>query len=519
MNRVAIVQQPNYQRPVPPVIYPQPVYARPVRRAASNRWLIVFMIIMALGVGTFGAAGLGGAAYYVSGRILPGVSALGASLGGMSRDQAADMLAGQWTSIPVRVGDKTFTVNPAQIGLALDAAATAANAAEAGRGNGNLIKALFGKQTITPVLIVDAAKLADGITALAPTWEQPAQNATIRMVSGQLAPIPPVMGTKIDVAATVAKLTQSASAAFATDTLELVTTQVAPTVTDATVLLQKAQTLLASPLTLNLYDPVSDQSNPVSIPAAQWGAWLTTENTATGVQFAIDKVQLSSALKALPVPTGQTFDIEQGAQALNKALAAGSNTGAVQIRHQPTQYQVRAGDNLTAISWRVGIPGWRIARANPTVNLENLSVGQTITIPPKDVNLDLPIVPNKRIVISISKQKMWVYENGQMKWDWAASTGISSSPTMPGIFQIQSHEQTAYASNWDLDMPFFMGIYDAVPGFSNGIHGMPTRNGYSVLWENALGRPVTYGCILLSNTNVRALYQWAENGVVVEVQV
>lgn len=499
-------------------VYPQPVYARPVRRSTNNRLLIVFLILVLLGVSTFGAMGLAGALYYFSGQILPGVSVAGIRLGGQSVEQAADTLTAGWTLITVKAGERTIPVNPAQLGLALDAQATARNASQEGRGQGSLLAALMSKATVEPVLMVDSAKLSAGIAALAPQLEQAPRNATIRMVNGQLMPISAVMGTKIDTAATSTRLLQNMSGAFSTGILELATTPVAPAVTDASGLLEKARTLLASPLTLNLYDPITNQNNPVSIPAVQWGAWLTTENTASGVQFAIDQAALSGVLKAQNVGNGRTFDAAQGAQALNTALAAGQNTATVQIHYQATQYTVQAGDTLTGIAWRIGIPGWKIAKVNPNVNLDTLSVGQVITLPPKDANLELPIIPNQRIVISISKQKMWVYENGQVKWDWIASTGIVSSPTMPGVYQILSHEQTAYAGNWNLDMPFFMAIYDAVPGFSNGIHGMPTRNGYSVLWESALGRPVTYGCILLSNANVRALYEWAKEGVVVEIQ-
>jgi lipoprotein-anchoring transpeptidase ErfK/SrfK len=147
-----------------------------------------------------------------------------------------------------------------------------------------------------------------------------------------------------------------------------------------------------------------------------------------------------------------------------------------------------------------------------------LSVGQTITIPSLDEMLPLPVVFGKRIVVSISKQHMWVYENGQIKWDWLASTGIPDSPTYAGIFQVQSHEVNAYAGNWNLWMPNFMGIYEAVPGFMNGIHGFPTRNGQGILWEANLGTRVTYGCILISSKNAQALYDWAEDGVVIEIQ-
>jgi lipoprotein-anchoring transpeptidase ErfK/SrfK len=69
-------------------------------------------------------------------------------------------------------------------------------------------------------------------------------------------------------------------------------------------------------------------------------------------------------------------------------------------------------------------------------------------------------------------------------------------------------------------MPNFMGIYRPVPtaDFMNGFHGFPTRNGSTLLWTGDLGHQVTYGCVLLSSENASLLYDWAEEGVVVEVQ-
>jgi lipoprotein-anchoring transpeptidase ErfK/SrfK len=134
--------------------------------------------------------------------------------------------------------------------------------------------------------------------------------------------------------------------------------------------------------------------------------------------------------------------------------------------------------------------------------------------------LPLPVVSYKRIVISISQQQMWAYEWGELQWAWTVSTGIGSSPTSPGVFQIQSHDTNAYAASWDLWMPHFIGIYRPVPasGFMNGFHGFPTRDGINLLWTGNLGYPVTYGCILLSSHNASVLYDWAEEGVVVEIR-
>jgi lipoprotein-anchoring transpeptidase ErfK/SrfK len=89
---------------------------------------------------------------------------------------------------------------------------------------------------------------------------------------------------------------------------------------------------------------------------------------------------------------------------------------------------------------------------------------------------------------------------------------------MPGLFQVKSHYLNAYASNWDLYMPHFLGIYHAVPNFLNGIHGLPLLSNGVRLWANVLGQPASYGCVILDLEAAEALYSWAEDGVVVEIR-
>ena len=133
------------------------------------------------------------------------------------------------------------------------------------------------------------------------------------------------------------------------------------------------------------------------------------------------------------------------------------------IRHAPTSYRVSAGESLWSISLKLGMPMWRIMDANEGLTTDNLEAGMNLVIPSKNDLLVLPVIPNKRIVIDISSQHMTIYENGEVRNSYVVSTGISSSPTMAGIFQIQTHEINAYASNWDLYMPHFLGIYEALP--------------------------------------------------------
>ena len=188
------------------------------------------------------------------------------------------------------------------------------------------------------------------------------------------------------------------------------------------------------------------------------------------------------------------------------------------IQYKSTTYTVQSGESLWGISLKLGIPMWYILDANEGLTSDNLTAGMVLTIPPKDILLPLPAVRNKRIVIDISEQKMTVYENGQIRNTHIVSTGMDDSPTMAGIFQVQSHELNAYASNWDLYMPHFMGIYEAWPGFMNGIHGLPLLSNGQRLWASNLGSPASYGCIILNLAAAEDLYYWAEDGVVVEIR-
>ena len=130
----------------------------------------------------------------------------------------------------------------------------------------------------------------------------------------------------------------------------------------------------------------------------------------------------------------------------------------VRVYTYPSQHIVQFGETLASIARDHGFPYPWLQQVNPNVG-SALRPGQVVNIPSPDVLLSLPVVLGKRIVISISQQRMWAYEWEALKWAWTVSTGIESSPTSPGVFQVQSHDINAYAASWDLWMPYFIGIY------------------------------------------------------------
>jgi len=127
------------------------------------------------------------------------------------------------------------------------------------------------------------------------------------------------------------------------------------------------------------------------------------------------------------------------------------------------------------------------------------------------------ITPPRRIEIDLSDQTLTVLENHQPVQTYVVCTGQASTPTKVGRFEILDKIPQAYASKWDIYMPLWLGIYWA-GGSENGIHGLPTMRNGTILWRERLGRPCSYGCIVLATEDAEWLYNWAELGTVVFIR-
>ncbi len=467
------------------------------------------------------------ATYALGDRALPGVTAAGVPLGRMTQAEAAQALETAWSgsgaTVALTDGAQTWRAAPAALGFTLDAQATAQQAVTMGREGGagpGLFDVLLHGASVAPVISYDDGAARSALETLASSLSQPAQDATLKIDGGQVTAVAGQPGRALDVDATLAAWRVEPGALVAGGSLPLVFTPVAPRIADASAALAEAQPLLSAPLSLRLYDPFADQGIERSIPPEDIATWLDLNYGEDGLHVSVDADKVSAYLSQLAgslLTDGRTVDTSNGGDVLLRALRTHA-PATLTVHYPPTIYTVEAGDTLISISWKVGMPFWRIANANPDVNPDALTVGQQLTIPSLNDLLPLPVIPNKRIVVSITDQHLWVYENGQQVNDFVISTGIDRSPTQPGIFQVQTHELNAYASLWDLYMPHFLGIYEAWPGFMNGFHGLPTLSGGRLLWADVLGHPASFGCIILNLDAGEWLYNWAEDGVVVEIR-
>jgi LysM repeat protein len=487
----------------------------------SPVWLAAFAC-----VGTVLALGL----WLRAGHLLPGTFVAGTPLGGASLSGAEATLAQSWASRPIRLeaGDEHWTATAAEMGLVLDAPASVRAAWDAGRSLGSVWNTLVRRRPleVAPVWLLDGATAGSYFAALADKVAVAPTSAGIAVQAGQVTTTPTVDGRLLDQAATLVALQGGAEQAVATGRLALVTRPVPAALRDVSQAKAAAEALLARSLSVQAWDPVKNEAFKLEVPSQQWGPWLRLAALSPDgavPTWTVDGAALDAwwqATAAAQIGGGRFAKPEELAQHVARMLNGGPADARLRLYHGSSPHVVESGETVATIAAKHGMPYPWIQQANPDVG-DDLRVGQEIVIPSPDLMLPLPIVEHKRIKVSLAEQRLTAFENDQVKWEWPVSTGIDSSPTSPGVFQVQSHDEEAYASNWDLNMPKFMGIYRPIPtaGFMNGFHGFPTRGrtGSQILWTGSLGHRVTFGCILLGTEASEELYRWAESGTLVEI--
>ncbi|MBN1964152.1 MAG: L,D-transpeptidase family protein [Anaerolineae bacterium] len=479
-------------------------------------------------------------AIYTAGAVLPGVSVAGVQVSGLSEAEVVIALREAWAerSLMLRDGERTWDVPLADLGFSIDAVASARQAVRYGREQGGLtafLGALLSGVDLVPVVEADMDAAYDGLVQWAEVVAIAPHNATLRLQGVVVTHLAPQDGRRLRINELWAFLGVNPAQIVEDGVIDLPMETVSPAIIDASPLVEYAQSLLRHPLVLEAYDPVADRSHPMVVAPEEWGQWLDTQVVyyPTGPRMYLSLAgeplvtYLEEQAERLPAPL--TLDIGDGVRAMREAVANGSLNNWVTVRYEPTVYTVQRGETAYLISRTEGIPFYFIQEANPDIDLENLYPGDEIVLPSRDAMLPLRPVRGKRIVVDLSDQYMWAYENGEVVFEWAISSGIASAPTSSGVFQILSHVDVAYGSSFTLcndegldcgqwAMHWFMGVYEIQPGLMNGFHGAVELPDGRYLGGGNVGHPYTFGCIMALEDNALELYNWAEEGVVVEIR-
>jgi LysM repeat protein len=465
--------------------------------------------------------------HVLPGRIFPGVSAAGIDLGGLPAEEAVSRLITAWQNdarLTLVDGTHQWEVNPADLGLQIDASATV----ESARGVG--MAGIPLGYSITPIVQIDVPTARNYLLDLTSQTDVAPYNAGYGLTASGVVGIPGQDGRSLNVAGTIQALQTNIEAVARTRRLDLVMNPIPPDYDDPQPYLDQAERLIANPPVLVGYDPFLNQSVRWATSPAEFASWL--EVGADGLALRADAYApfLDAQTRSLNADGVEVryLDPLRSKDLLREAINAGATEVTLRIQYRPQAYTIQAGDAGFRISRRMGIPFFNIQQANPNRNWDQMFPGETINLPPPDITLPLDPVPNKRIVVNLNQQFMVAFENNQVRYAWLISSGLEEYPTSPGTYQILTKEEVARGSSFTLcsngggdcgqwEMYWFMGMYEIAGGVMNGFHGAVLLPNGAYLGGGNVGAPYTFGCVMSRDEQAEILYNWSEVGTIVEV--
>jgi LysM repeat protein len=199
------------------------------------------------------------------------------------------------------------------------------------------------------------------------------------------------------------------------------------------------------------------------------------------------------------------------------ALAAPASTSGQRT------HVVQAGEHLAAIGNMYGVSWPAIAAVNGLSDPNQIYTGQTLIIPDSDTGLGVYAQPSawaapaaaaptittgKQIVVDLSDQRVYAYENGVLVRNVLVSTGLWGTPTVSGDYRIYVKYDSQLMSGPGYYLPGVPWVMYFYQGYS--LHG--------TYWHNNFGQPMSHGCVNMPTPEAQWLYMWAPIGTPVHVQ-
>jgi len=164
---------------------------------------------------------------------------------------------------------------------------------------------------------------------------------------------------------------------------------------------------------------------------------------------------------------------------------------------QPTHassYVVQPGDSLLELGWKRVCPYWMIVQANPGLN-RIPSSRRTAHHPSKDSFYPCRY-RNKRILISLSNQRLTVFQDGNQIASLSSAPASIALPLNRVVSRCKPTNRTPMPQSGSY-MPNFLVYTKAWPGFLTA-----STSAHHLEWcrfvANILGSPASYGCIILA---------------------
>jgi len=437
---------------------------------------------------------LGGMAFAYRNKFYPGVSVGGIALGGLTHAEGSAKLADQTSAylgekVVVAVNDVSqgrdaksgqyplveVSTTTKGLGLTFSSDQALAGAWQVGHQRSwqwlaSALHAFFSgtNQSLQYTSSQDAiATFVNGQVIPKVVTPQPAR---IEIQNGTAVVTPSVPGVQVDTTTLAADITNRLA-----------------TATDGGAIYVYADSTIAdSPITSAVVQPVADELNSL--------ANESVDMTADGVRLVPARTDLLTWYQ--PVQDDSNH-ISLAVQTDKIQSYIQTKGGAVLDIQKSTAAAVAA---LTTA----------IATPKPSVQVALVNKPQA-TVVEADVmpgSYSVGDYPGKYIEVNLKEQKLYRMNGTTLEKVYLVSTGAWYAPTPVGTFTLDGHIKRAWSNTYKLWMPDWINFKDN----QYGLHAFPEwPDGYKEGVDH-LGKPVSHGCIRLSDADAEEIYNWTPDG-------
>lgn len=171
-------------------------------------------------------------------------------------------------------------------------------------------------------------------------------------------------------------------------------------------------------------------------------------------------------------------------------------------------YVVSAGETLSEISAKTNVTIDNLVAFNRLASADWINAGQILTLKADpEMRRQAMAEQGRKILVVLSEQTVYVYEDDTLVNQFLASTGTWQHPTVIGRYPIWIKLESTTMDGPGYHLPNVLWTMYFYQGY--GLHG--------TYWHNKFGQPMSHGCVNLSNANAEWLYNFASVGTPVWV--
>ena len=175
---------------------------------------------------------------------------------------------------------------------------------------------------------------------------------------------------------------------------------------------------------------------------------------------------------------------------------------------------VESGEELGLIAKRYNVSLSDLVALNEITDANLIYPGQSLSIPAAGLYEPTaaeappaPLASGRSLLVSITNQRIYAYENGALVHSYLVSTGLPATPTVLGDYNVYVKYQATDMSGPGYYLPGVPWTMYFYQGYA--IHG--------TYWHANFGRPMSHGCVNLPPDEARWFYDFASVGTLVRV--